>query len=44
MHDQQLAPVRRKYLATDEMGERVLEEVERWCVSCCTSYPHEPAE
>jgi hypothetical protein len=24
-------------------GVRRLEEVERWCVSCASQYPHEPA-
>lgn len=41
--DEQLVPVHRKYLATDDTAERVLADVERWCVACCTSYPHEPA-
>jgi hypothetical protein len=45
--DTELAPVHRKYVRTGawdrEAGERVLDEVERWCVPCRTQYPHEPA-
>ena len=38
--------VRRVYLELDEWGEQepkvtVLDEVEKWCVSCCSIYPHE---
>jgi hypothetical protein len=38
--------VRRVYLPTDGhgqvVGERVLEEVEAWCPSCRSQYPHRP--
>lgn len=45
VEDDHLSAVHRKYLATtDGIPERVLDEVERWCVACRTSYPHEPAE
>lgn len=42
--DEPLSPVRRKYLTgrDGDTGERVLDEVEHWCVACLTSYPHEP--
>ncbi|HSJ91284.1 MAG TPA: hypothetical protein VK917_04405 [Ilumatobacter sp.] len=44
--DEQLTPVRRKYLAAPDgsRAERILDEVERWCIACLTSYPHEPAD
>lgn len=42
--DEHLSPVHRKYLAADDVPERVLDEVELWCVACRTSYPHEPAD
>ena len=39
-----LAPVHRVYLLTDDegrvVGETVLPEVERWCRSCRSLYPH----
>lgn len=40
-----LVAVRRKYLAAPDgsSAERVLDDVEQWCVACLTSYPHEPA-
>ena len=43
---EKLAPVRRVYLALDEWGEEepkatVVDEVERWCLSCRSIYPHE---
>ena len=41
-----LYAVHRKYVtpeAWDRPGsERVLDDVEHWCFSCCTHYPHEP--
>ena len=44
-HD--LAEVRRAYLTPDEAGALVLgevsDEVERWCGSCRSHYPHVPA-
>ena len=41
-----LVPVRRVYLEIDEWGEQepkatVVEEIEHWCVSCRSIYPHE---
>ena len=44
--DELLTPVRRKYLTTSDgtAAERVLDEVELWCVPCRTSYPHVPAD
>ncbi len=43
----ELHPVRRKYVTIgswdQKAGERVVDEVERWCFSCLTQYPHEPA-
>ena len=41
-----LTPVRRVYLEIDEWGEHepkatVVEEIERWCLSCRSIYPHE---
>ena len=45
--DDALAPVHRKYVtAADwdrEGSERVLDDIEHWCFSCLTQYPHEPA-
>ncbi|MDE3086734.1 MAG: hypothetical protein KGJ77_08200 [Acidobacteriota bacterium] len=42
-----LAAVHRVYLMTDGegavVGERVLDEVEQWCLSCRTLYPNRPA-
>jgi hypothetical protein len=39
-----LAPVHRVYLQTDDegrvVGETVSSEVERWCRSCRSLYPH----
>ncbi|HEY5662443.1 MAG TPA: hypothetical protein VIS05_00250 [Ilumatobacter sp.] len=34
--------VHRKYLLEAD-GERLLDEVEHWCLACLTHYPHEPA-
>ena len=41
-----LRPVRRVYLELDEWGEKepkttVVDEIERWCASCRSIYPHE---
>lgn len=44
VEDEHLSPVRRRYLASDGRPERVLDEVEQWCVACRTSYPHDPAD
>jgi hypothetical protein len=42
-----LAGVHRVYLMTDGdgrvIGERVLDEVEQWCLSCRSLYPNRPA-
>jgi hypothetical protein len=38
----ELHPVQRVYVVADGPN-RVLDEVERWCVACLTHYPHEPA-
>jgi hypothetical protein len=42
---EELTAVHRRYLAAPDgtRAERVLDETERWCVACLTSYPHEPA-
>lgn len=43
----ELEPVHRKYVTAaswdQDRAERVLDDVERWCFSCLTQYPHEPA-
>jgi hypothetical protein len=44
-----LVRVHRVYLELDEWGEEepkatVVEEVERWCMSCRSIYPHEVAD
>lgn len=43
-----LYAVHRRYVtpaAWDTAGRDVtLDDVERWCYSCCTHYPHETAE
>jgi len=41
-----LVPVHRVYLEIDEWGEQepkatIVEEIERWCPSCRSIYPHE---
>ena len=45
--DDQLGSVYRVYLETDGegrvIGERVLPDLERWCVPCRTLYPNRPA-
>ena len=42
-----LVALHRVYLMTDGdgrvVGERVLDEVEQWCLSCRSLYPHRPA-
>ena len=42
-----LQPVHRKYVAVagweTESSERVVADIEHWCVACLTHYPHEPA-
>lgn len=44
----ELEGVHRVYLETDGhgrvVGERVLEDVERWCLPCRTLYPNRPVE
>ena len=44
----ELFAVHRVYLNLDEWNEviesRVMEEVESWCASCRSIYPHEPVE
>jgi hypothetical protein len=39
--------VRRKYVTAGALDhqptERVLADVEHWCIACLTHYPHEPA-
>jgi hypothetical protein len=39
-----LVPVRRRYITPETWehpgSETVLDEVEHWCVSCLTHYPH----
>lgn len=44
--DELLTPVHRRYPAAPDGGsdERVLDEIELWCVPCRTTYPHVPAE
>ena len=46
--DEDLAPVHRVYLETDDRGRlsgsRTLEETERWCLSCRAQYPNQPAD
>ncbi len=43
----ELLPVRRVYVVPEtwdaEASETVVDEVEQWCVSCCSQYPHERA-
>ena len=44
--DTDVAPVRRVYLHPDADGDdgfTVLDEVERWCFSCRSQYPNDPA-
>lgn len=46
VEDDALTPVRRKYVGAPDGSspERLVDEIERWCVPCRTSYPHEPAD
>jgi hypothetical protein len=43
----ELLPVRRVYIVPETWdspgSETVVDEVEHWCSSCCTQYPHEMA-
>ncbi len=43
----ELLAVRRVYVVPEQWdtpaSETVVDEVEHWCVSCCTQYPHEPS-
>ena len=42
-----LLGVHRRYVVPqswdNEGSDRTLDEVEHWCVACCTHYPHVPA-
>ena len=44
----ELARVKRMYVVPetwDQQGSsKTLDEVEQWCWSCCTQYPHEDAD
>ncbi len=43
--DADLATVRRVYLEFDDgqvTGSTTVEETERWCLACRTTYPNEP--
>jgi len=46
--DDELLPVRRVYLRDDSpdggLVDRVCDEVELWCVSCASQYPHRPVD
>jgi hypothetical protein len=43
----ELLPVRRVYVVPEQWdtpaSETVVDQVEHWCVSCATQYPHERA-
>lgn len=40
-----LTPVRRVYPNADaEGGAQVVPDVEEWCFSCLTQYPHQPVD
>jgi hypothetical protein len=45
--ESELLAVRRVYVVPEswdaEPTETVVADVEQWCVSCCTQYPHERA-
>ena len=45
--EEALEAVHRVYLMTDGegrvVGERVLDEIEQWCLSCRSLYPNRPA-
>jgi hypothetical protein len=42
--ERDLLPVRRVYIVPEtwdaEASETVVDDIEQWCVSCCTQYPH----
>jgi hypothetical protein len=45
MPDQELVAVKRVYVTPErwdspDADARIVDEVELWCVSCCTQYPH----
>ena len=44
--DDRTTAVHRMYVLTGdgERTERVLPDIEHWCVSCLTQYPHVPAD
>lgn len=46
--DDRLDPVHRKYVMVGDPDrpatERIMTDVERWCWSCLTHYPHVPAD
>jgi hypothetical protein len=46
--ESELTAVYRKYVTAatwdQEAGERVLPDIERWCFSCLTQYPHQPVD
>jgi hypothetical protein len=46
--DDELVPVRRVYLTPETWDqaaqERVEDEVELWCLSCMSQYPHQVAD
>ena len=46
--DSEVAPVKRMYVVPEswdtEGSSQTLDEVEQWCFSCRTQYPHEDAE
>ncbi len=46
--DDELVPVRRVYIRDDvpegEATDTVCDEVELWCLSCTTQYPHRPVD
>jgi hypothetical protein len=48
MPDEELLLVHRVYVIPerwDQPGEeKVLPDAELWCVSCCSQYPHNPAQ
>ena len=42
--DDDLMAVRRVYLHPDSEATTTMPEVELWCFSCRTMYPHQPVE
>ena len=45
MPNEELVLVKRVYVTpaswdTPDADARIVDETERWCVSCCTQYPH----